>query len=148
MFGTEIHVPVPCFPDTKLNPRPSCVRRFNHDGFYKEARRVLKPDGALAAWTYDYGSIVPGRACPTNPSEAAIKEVNDAFTDFHSGPAQIGPYWDKRRDIVLKRYETVMPGPEHFGKVQRLPEGIPMDRQWSLNDLVRWFPGSDLLDAG
>ena len=36
-------------------------RRFDHDRFYAEVRRVLKPGGALAGWTYGLLQVTPSR---------------------------------------------------------------------------------------
>src|SRR5512145_799814 len=35
------------------------IHWFNFDEFYREVRRVLKPDGVLAAWTYSLTEISP-----------------------------------------------------------------------------------------
>ena len=35
------------------------IHWFNFDEFYREVRRVLKPDGILAAWTYNLAQISP-----------------------------------------------------------------------------------------
>ena len=35
------------------------IHWFNFDEFYREVRRVLKPDGILAVWTYSLTEISP-----------------------------------------------------------------------------------------
>ena len=35
------------------------IHWFNFDEFYREVKRVLKPDGILAAWTYSLTEISP-----------------------------------------------------------------------------------------
>ncbi len=35
------------------------IHWFSFDEFYREVKRVLKPDGVLAAWTYNFPEISP-----------------------------------------------------------------------------------------
>ncbi|BDA47402.1 Putative methyltransferase DDB_G0268948 [Coccomyxa sp. Obi] len=73
--------------------------------FYKEVRRVLRPDGAFAAWGYDL-------------CEFKNAAANAALHTLYEGT--LGPYWSERRRLVERQYEGMEPGPEHFGEVKRV----------------------------
>lgn len=65
---------------------------FDHARFYAEARRVLKPGGILAAWTYS--------DCATG--DAAIDRIKDRlYIDI------TGPYWPPERVHVDTGYRTL-----------------------------------------
>jgi SAM-dependent methyltransferase len=64
---------------------------FDLDGFYREARRVLVPDGVVAVWCYTLPTIVP--------------PVDDIVRRFHRDV--VGPYWPDARQRVEKRYATI-----------------------------------------
>ena len=70
---------------------------FDLPRFYQEAARVLKPSGALAAWTYDMCSL---KGCD---AAAAASSLLRAFYSG-SGEGQMGPYWSQRRALVDARY--------------------------------------------
>ena len=59
--------------------------RFDLDKFYPEAKRILKPAGALAIWGYD----VPQFEAP-----AANKLLNELYSK------SLGPYWDAKRQHI------------------------------------------------
>jgi SAM-dependent methyltransferase len=54
---------------------------FDRPKFYAEVRRVLRPGGVLALWTYELCSITP--------------EIDAVVGRFYKGP--IGPYWPPER---------------------------------------------------
>lgn len=54
---------------------------FDRPKFYLEVRRVLRPGGVVALWTYGLSKITP--------------EIDEAVLRFYSGP--IGPYWPAER---------------------------------------------------
>lgn len=62
------------------------------DAFYGEARRVLRPDGALVAWGYH----LPGVGVPS---------IDRAMTHFHD--VVVGPYWRPERQLVVDKLRTV-----------------------------------------
>lgn len=61
---------------------------FDLDRFYAEVRRVLKPGGLLAAWTYQLNAV-----------EARVDEVVGTFYD-----TVVGPYWPPERVHVERGY--------------------------------------------
>jgi ubiquinone/menaquinone biosynthesis C-methylase UbiE len=64
---------------------------FNFDKFYEEARRVLKPGGLLAAWSYSLLEIDP---------------VTDIIIhDYHYKTLE--KYWDEERKYVDAGYQTI-----------------------------------------
>ncbi len=67
------------------------VTRFDHDRFYPEAHRILKPGGCLAAWGYDLMTF------PEN--KRAQEELHKLFT------FTLGPYWHPRVDHVWQHYK-------------------------------------------
>ncbi|GFR45694.1 hypothetical protein Agub_g7109 [Astrephomene gubernaculifera] len=93
---------------------------FRLEDFYTECRRILKPSGALAAWTYDFGKL---RGFPGS---------EQLYEQFYKG--LLGPYWARGRELVDVGYAGAEPGPEHFGETRFLR--VPMNYSVSLDDLV------------
>jgi len=89
---------------------------FDCPRFYAEAKRVLKPDGVLAAWSYGICSIEP---C----------DGNDALQDFYTNV--VGPYWPAERHHVDEAYRgLVFPEP-------RLPAPpFALQAAWTLGELA------------
>ena len=90
---------------------------FDLDGFYAEARRVLKPDGVLAASAYNLLHINP-----------AIDEVVNRY--YYE---VVGPFWPPERKLV-----------EQFGKLpfpfyEIDPPKFGMTAQWNLDHLAGYL---------
>ena len=67
------------------------IHWFNFKEFYREVKRVLKPDGILAVWTYSLTEISP-----------AIDElINQYYGEI------LGGYWPERIHYLEERYETI-----------------------------------------
>ena len=64
---------------------------FQFDSFYKEARRVLKPEGILAAWCYRIPSI-------SEDIDKVVQQFNDEVMD---------EYWLPENRLVDKDYSTL-----------------------------------------
>ncbi len=92
---------------------------FADDSFYDEAKRVLKPDGLLAAWSY--GMIVVDG-----------DEVNDAIRHFYH--QVIGPYWPPERRNVETGYREL---PFPFTRIAT-PE-LAMQVSWPLAQLLGYL---------
>ena len=60
------------------------------DAFYNEAKRVLKPNGALAVWCYNLFEISP--------------QIDSLVTKFYR--ETVGPYWDSERRLVETGYRA------------------------------------------
>jgi SAM-dependent methyltransferase len=89
---------------------------FDRPAFYAEARRVVRPGGVVAAWTYGHPSIDEPRA------DALLQR-------FYSDT--VGPYWPKERALVDAAYRTIdFPFPEIA------PPLFEMETSWPLAALV------------
>jgi SAM-dependent methyltransferase len=64
---------------------------FDRSRFWEEARRVLRPRGVIAVWTYVLFEITPA--------------IDAIIRDFYSGI--VGPFWPPERRIVEERYQTI-----------------------------------------
>ncbi len=91
---------------------------FDHPRFYGEVRRVLRPDGAIAAWCYALASITP--------------EVDAVVWHLYSD--LLGTYWPPERQMTMDGYATI---PFPFAE---LPDPkIAMTAEWSLDDLLGYL---------
>jgi SAM-dependent methyltransferase len=90
---------------------------FDLDRFYTEARRVLKPNGVLAASAYNLLQIEP-----------AINEiVNRYYYDI------VGPFWPPERKLVENFADLPFP----FHKVD--PPEFEMTARWNLDHLIGYL---------
>jgi hypothetical protein len=78
-------------------------------------RRVLKPDGVIAAWTYNAVEITP--------------EI-DALIWYYYRDI-VGEYWPERIRYIEERYETL---PFPFEEI--IPPKFVMEIQWNLIQLA------------
>ena len=89
------------------------------DEFYAEVRRVLKPNGVLAVWSYGAAQI-EGDA------------VDELAQDFHYN--RIGPYWPPGREHVEEGYRSL---PFPFPEIST-PK-FEMTVRWNLQQLIGYF---------
>jgi ubiquinone/menaquinone biosynthesis C-methylase UbiE len=93
---------------------------FNHELFFKEVNRVLKPGGALAVWVYATCSVEGD-------------QVNAIAQDYYSNI--VGPYWPPERRMTEDGYRTiVIPLPEMTG----LPS-FRMEARWTMDQMLGYF---------
>jgi SAM-dependent methyltransferase len=91
---------------------------FDLDRFYAEARRVLRPDGVLAASAYKFFHIAP-----------AIDEiVNHRYYE-----TVVGPFWPPERVLVEKFEELPFPFPEIKA------HSFEMIAEWNLEHLLGYL---------
>jgi SAM-dependent methyltransferase len=90
---------------------------FDLDRFYAEARRVLKPDGVLAASAYNLLHIEP----------AVDEVVNQYYYEV------VGPFWPPERQLVEQFADLPFP----FHKID--PPKFEMTVQWNLDHLVGYL---------
>jgi len=84
------------------------VHWFNFDEFYREVRRVLKPDGILAVWTYSLTEISP--------------EVDQVVRQYYYQTLQ--GCWPERIHYLEEKYETL---PFPFEEITAPPFAMEKD---------------------
>ena len=107
---------------TDLVTAAQAVHWFDQPRFWSEARRVLKPGGVIAIWTYVTFEISP-------PIDAIVRR-------FYTGV--VGPFWAPERRQVETRYRTItfpfqeFPAPSFVIEQQmRLADVAGYVRTWS-----------------
>ncbi|MBI3140809.1 MAG: class I SAM-dependent methyltransferase [Rhodocyclales bacterium] len=94
------------------------IHWFDLERFYPEARRVLKPGGIIAVWTYTLLDIEP--------------RIDALVSDYYHHV--IGPYWPPERKMVDDGYRSLS---FPFAPVAAPPFEIRME--WSLPDLLGYL---------
>lgn len=92
---------------------------FDLDSFYREVRRVLKPSGVLAVWTYG------GLHLDDQRTEDLIQEF---YHDI------VGPYWPPERAIVENGYRDLA-----FPFTELRPPMFNMEADWELDRLLGYL---------
>lgn len=87
----------------------AAVHWFDHDRFYEEVRRVVRPGGVIAAWTYDGTPLIDGQRCP--PLVALAESLAED--------------WPPQFSFVRERYEN-------------LPFPFPLIAAPTFETVVRW----------
>lgn len=64
---------------------------FDFEKFYSEVKRVLKPDGIIAVWTYSLPKI--------------SSEIDKLILHFHDNI--VGEFWQKENQLVSEEYKTI-----------------------------------------
>ncbi|PKO71301.1 MAG: SAM-dependent methyltransferase [Betaproteobacteria bacterium HGW-Betaproteobacteria-14] len=86
--------------------------------FYAEAKRVLKPGGVIAVWTYTLLDVEAG--------------VDALITDFYRNV--VGPYWPPERKMVDDRYRSL---PFPFEPVAT--PNFAISTEWTRADLLGYL---------
>lgn len=84
--------------------------------FYAEVRRVLRPGGALAVWSYDLAQL----------GEAKLDEL---FRDFYD--TTVGDYWPPERRLVDDRYRGIP-----FPFAETTVPSFAMEADWTLDEVL------------
>ena len=92
---------------------------FNFEPFYAEVRRVLVPNGVLAAWGYGI-------------NEVEDDAVNALVQDYYHNI--VGPYWPPERKLLEDGYRTI---PFPFAEIT--PPTFTMEAKWTLEQLIGYF---------
>lgn len=92
---------------------------FRFDTFYANVRRVVKPSGIIAAWTYHICRVEP--------------KIDDVCRRLYRDIT--GPYWAADRKWVEERYETV---PFPFEEVRPTPT-FECRENWTLAQYVGYL---------
>lgn len=91
---------------------------FDLDAFYAEAKRVLKPAGVLAAWSYNLLEISP----------AVDALVNEFYGET------VGSYWPPERRLIKDGYRSIA-----FPFRELKPPPVEMEVRWNLQDLAGYL---------
>ncbi|MBE7422936.1 MAG: class I SAM-dependent methyltransferase [Zoogloeaceae bacterium] len=94
------------------------IHWFDLEKFYAEARRVLKPGGIIAAWTYTLLDVEAG--------------VDELLTDYYKNV--VGPYWPPERRLVDDRYRSL---PFPFDPIDA--PAFEIRTEWSRDDLLGYL---------
>ena len=95
------------------------IHWFDFESFYREVRRVGKPNSRLCVWGYGLLSI--------------DKKVDEVIGNFYNNI--IGPYWNKERGHVDSNYETIDFNFEHIP----MPTTIEIKVDWSFENLIGYL---------
>ncbi|MBT8406295.1 MAG: class I SAM-dependent methyltransferase [Deltaproteobacteria bacterium] len=91
---------------------------FDLNRFYAEARRVSKPGGVLAAWSYSLLHIAP--------------EIDSVLDKFYA--EVVGPFWPPERKFVDDKYQSITFPFEELDVPQ-----FKMESKWSLERLIGYL---------
>jgi len=94
------------------------VHWFDRTKFYAEVKRVLRPGGAIALWTYALCVITP--------------EIDAAVLRFYNGP--IGPYWPPERHHPETGYREL-----DFDFAEQPFPAAAMALEWTLFELTTYL---------
>ena len=91
---------------------------FQHEQFFHEVKRVLKPGGAVAVWGYNLCKISP--------------EIDVLVHELYEGI--LGPYWEPQRKLVEEEYRNCL-----FPVQEIKPPHFEMNAQWSVEHLIGYL---------
>ncbi|WP_410222454.1 class I SAM-dependent methyltransferase [Pedobacter sp.] len=94
------------------------IHWFDFDKFYKEAKRVLKPKGIIAVWTYGLTSITD--------------EIDKITQHFHDHV--VGDFWMPENKLVEQEYKTIP-----FPFKERSTPPFTIKSTLNLDDLLGYF---------
>ena len=92
---------------------------FDAAAFFSEAKRVLKPDGAIAVW--GYGDPV-----------LETPQLQHLLHEFNRG--KLEPYWFAERQLLLDGYRTI-----DFPFVELTPPQLELRAEWTLDQLLGYL---------
>lgn len=91
---------------------------FEIGDFFKEAERVLKPNGILAVWSYNLLSVTPS--------------LDKIIAQFYG--TTLADYWPPERRLVETAYEEIV-----FPFLEVIPPSFAMQAEWNLRELVGYL---------
>lgn len=94
------------------------VHWFDRPRFYEAARRILRPGGLIAVWSYGLFTIDP-----------ALDGIVNRFYD-----GVMGPYWPPERKLVDARYATL-----DFPFEEVAAPAFVMERDWTLDQVLAYL---------
>jgi SAM-dependent methyltransferase len=93
---------------------------FNLEQFYQEARRVLKPSGAIAIWCYGFSTI-----------PEATEQLNQALQEYYQA---VEAFWPAQRQLVQQQYQTIA-----FPFAELSPPSFLMSSEWNVEQLIGYL---------
>ncbi len=94
------------------------IHWFNHEKFFNEVRRVLKPKGVLAFWCYGGAQITP--------------EVNAVVRKLYLDI--LGPYWQPERRLIEEGYRSIRVPMQEI-----TPPDFSITADWELEHLIGYL---------
>jgi SAM-dependent methyltransferase len=91
---------------------------FDHAVFFAEARRVLKPAGVIAVWTYRRISATPA--------------VDSVLARLYG--EVVGRWWPENRSLVESGYRELV-----FPFVEMQGPSLAVEARWTLGDLIGYL---------
>jgi SAM-dependent methyltransferase len=93
---------------------------FKAEAFYEEVKRVLKPKGIIALWSYGLFNV------PDGPSSlnAALQEFCDA----------VEPFWPLERQLIDTQYKTIA-----FPFTEIPAPNYTMTQAWTVEELIGYL---------
>ena len=91
---------------------------FDLDAFYAEVKRVSKPGGVLAVWSYSLLRITP----------AVDRLVDRFYTEV------VGPFWPPERKLVDDKYQSII-----FPFEELSTPSFEMEARWNLDHLIGYL---------
>jgi ubiquinone/menaquinone biosynthesis C-methylase UbiE len=110
------------FPDQSINliTVAQAFHWFDADRFFQEAKRVLKPQGILALWCYDYFHL-----------PHATPSLQDHLAQFYE---EIDSFWPPERVLVKEGYGAI---PFPFKDVETPP--FSMSVVWTAEQVIGYY---------
>lgn len=108
----------------------TAIHWFNFEAFYLEAKRILKPEGIIAAWAYGW-------------HQCEDPEISKIF--FHIGQQILMPFWSPQPKLIWDGYRSI---PFPFQELK--PPSFSMTVDWTLAELIgyisTWSASQKFLD--
>ncbi len=136
-LAAEAALPVPA-QSVDLVTVAQAIHWFDHDRFYAEVKRVLRPGGLFAAWGYGFHA-------PISPA------IDSILHEFYFGT--LGAFWKQQNQLIWDRYRNLkfpfeqIAFPEFQIEVAyTLEEFMGYFKTWSAHALYREKHGVDATD--
>lgn len=97
----------------------TAIHWFNFELFYKECKRILKNDGIIAAWSYDW------HICENPEINSIVQQI---------GKVVLKDYWSSQPKLIWDGYKTI---PFPFEEIET-PKFIHKVT-WNFNDLIGYL---------
>lgn len=124
VLGTAEHGPL-ATGQVDLVTVAQALHWFDFEAFWVEVRRVLRPGGAVVAWSYERAAI--------------SAEIDPVFRRFHD--ETVGRYWPARREHVRAGYRDI---PFPFERIPAPADALTAS--WDLDHLLGYVASWSAVD--